>query len=152
MTLPFGNESQRKLLQAHPDLQILFERVNERRQCTIFTGSRTKAEQEDVVNGTNKTGINPEKRVLSKTLNSKHLVHSDGYSHAVDAGPDPVRWTSAKYEMDLYYFAGYVMAVADELFTKGVMKHKIRYLGDANNNGQISDQSPWDKDHFELIE
>jgi peptidoglycan L-alanyl-D-glutamate endopeptidase CwlK len=150
-TLPFGNESRIKLSTAHPDLQKLFERVNEWCQCTIFTGSRSKAEQEDFFYGTNKTGINPDKKKLSKTLDSKHLIQSDGFSHAIDAGPDPVEWESANYKLDCIYFAGLVMYIAQEMYNKGEIAHKIRYGGDWNKNGIISDESFQDIDHFEII-
>ncbi len=66
MTLPFGTESQKKLSTAHPDLQKLFERVNQLRQCTIFTGSRTIEEEREAV-----------AKGLSKTLNSKQTLDRD---------------------------------------------------------------------------
>jgi peptidoglycan L-alanyl-D-glutamate endopeptidase CwlK len=145
MGLPFSTKSKEKLAQAHPILQKFFEYVNsEIQQCTILSGGRTIEQQRDFVNGTNLTGINPEKKVLSKTMDSNHLIQPDGFSHAVDVAPDPVEFEKPGYKLNLIYFAGKVMEAARR---RGI---KLRYGGDWNKNNEISDESFQDTDHFEL--
>lgn len=133
MNKPFGIKSQTLLKQAHPDLRRLFIRVNQIVQCTILGTGRTVRDQELNV-----------KKGLSKTMDSKHLIQSDGFAHAVDAAPDPVNFEGAEYNKDLIYFSGIVMGVAQEL---GI---RIRCGCDWNRNGKVSDERFIDLDHFEL--
>lgn len=137
---PFGANSMKLLLQGHPDLQKLFTEVNKQFQCTIVSGSRTIAEEKEMVT-----------KGLSKTMNSMHLVQSDGYCHALDVAPDPVNYERKLYNLDEILFAGYVLAVAYKMKQDGLIEHDIRYGGDWNSNGEVSDESFQDLDHFEII-
>lgn len=64
----------------HPDLIKIVEYINEKQlykgQANISEGVRTLETQQRYV-----------KEGKSKTLNSKHLVQSDGYGHAFDIHP-----------------------------------------------------------------
>lgn len=144
MIKPFGANSLKIRLTLHPDLVRLVDTVNSRWQCSLLSGGRTIKEQADFVNGTNLTGVNPDRTVKSQTMNSKHVIQSDGFSHAVDWGPDPVNFDKKNYQLNLIYFHGFVMATAREL---GI---RVRYGGDWDRNNQISDESFIDSDHTEL--
>src|SRR5882672_8795391 len=133
MNKPFGIKSQALLKQAHPDLQRLFNRVNEVVQCTILSDGRDMIEQQGLV-----------AKGLSKTLDSKHLIQSDGFCHAIDAAPDPVDFERKDFNLDLIYFSGVVMGIAQS------MNIRIRCGCDWNRNNLVSDEKFKDLDHFEL--
>jgi len=125
--IAFSKKSQDKLSTCHPDLQRLFNRVNELWPCTILYGRRTPEEQAALV----ASGA-------SKTLNSKHVMDP---AMAADVSPDPLDWSdTARF----YYFGGFVLGVAESM---GI---KIRWGGDWNGNMQIKDQNFNDLVHFEL--
>jgi peptidoglycan L-alanyl-D-glutamate endopeptidase CwlK len=62
---------------------------------------------------------------------------------AVDVIPFPVDWNDTK---QMYYFAGYVKATANEM---GI---KLRVGADWNGNMQIKDENFADLPHFELVD
>lgn len=132
MSAPFGTQSTKFLLQAHPSLQKLFLAVNEVYQCTIVAGARTiEEEQREIDRGLSH---------LKNPLDSKHVIQPDGFCHALDVAPDPVPgdW-DAEYEKKLLFFAGKVMEMARRM---GI---SLRYGGDPNTAFN------WDLDHFELL-
>jgi peptidoglycan L-alanyl-D-glutamate endopeptidase CwlK len=43
------------------------------------------------------------------------------------------------------------MGIADILFSKGIITHRIRYGGDWNQNKRVSDDQFGDYVHFEII-
>lgn len=129
--MSYSASSQAKLNTVHSDLRAIFELANKHWPHTIVYGSRTPEEQKRLV----ETGF-------SKTLNSKHLVQSDGFAHAVDAIPDPIDW---KDRERILYFAGFVLGIAA---AQGIA---IRHGGDWNGNRQVKDESFFDGAHFELV-
>lgn len=126
----FGTTSKNRLLTCHPDLQRLFITVVQNYDCSIIYGARTLEEQKRLVS-----------EGLSRTMNSRHLVGNDGYSHAVDVAPYPIDWENTKR---FYHFGGYVLATADML---GI---KIRWGGDWDSDNDLDDQRFMDLVHFEL--
>lgn len=78
----------------------------------------------------------------SKTMNSKHLMQDDGFSHAVDIVPWPIDW---KDTGRFYILNGIMRAAAAEL---GVT---IRTGADWDNDGLIQDQTFHDLPHYELV-
>lgn len=130
MTEPFGSASLAFLAQAHPDLQRLFRAVNDVYQCTIVAGART-VEQEQ-------KEIDANLSHLKDPRDSKHVIQTDGYCHALDVCPDPVEWDSKQYTNHLLHFGGFVMGTAQ------LMGIAIRYGGDPRTSFN------WDMDHFEL--
>lgn len=78
MTFALSQQSQEKLYGVHPDLVRVVKRaiLVTTEDFAVTEGVRTTAEEaEHVANGT------------SHTMNSKHLVQSDGYGHASDLVP-----------------------------------------------------------------
>lgn len=121
--------SKKMLATCHQTLQKILEKVDERWPCVIIEGERSKETQEKYV----AIGV-------SKTLESKHLTRP---SQAVDVAPLPLNWKDTNR---FYYFAGYVLGVANSM---GVA---LRHGGDWNGNRQINDQTFNDLVHFELTE
>lgn len=78
-----SNKSIKKLKGVHPNLVKIVERAIEitKADFCVTYGIRTLEEQKKLM-----------AQGKSKTLNSKHLVQSDGYGHAVDLAPYPVKW------------------------------------------------------------
>lgn len=84
----FSKKSILKLQGVHPDLVkvITLALSYSKQDFSITEGVRTKEQQALYV----RTG-------KSQTMNSKHLVQSDGFSHAVDVVPYPVSWDLEKF-------------------------------------------------------
>ena len=129
------------LNQVTPTLRRLFLEVDKRVQVEILPSTiRTMEQQKEYfAAGT------------SKTLDSKHLIipGTREFSEAVDAGPYGFKWPKEgdkDYWKDwakIYYFAGFVMCVANDL------KIPIRYGGDWDGDFDLKDQNFYDGVHFE---
>lgn len=132
----FSEQSAAKLATCHPDIQAVFNEVIRHRDCTILEGVRTVETQRHYV----ETG-------RSKTMNSRHLMQPDGYSHAVDAARWPVDWQDLKA---FALFAGYVLATADQMHQRGEISHRLAWGGDWDGDGATSDHSFFDGPHFQL--
>lgn len=133
----FGSTSKYKLSTCHSELQLLFSTVVDTFDCSVLEGHRGQADQEKA--------FNEGKSKLNWPL-SKHNSYP---SLAVDVSPYPIKWE------DLHrfcYFAGYVLGIADQLHAQGMMKHKVRWGGDWNQNHDTSDEKGLaDLVHFELV-
>jgi len=132
MSYKYSKRSMDRLKTCHPDIQKVLMEVIKHVDCSIIQGIRTIEEQEEFV----RTG-------KSKTMNSKHLEQSDGYSHAVDVMAYPIDWDN--WERN-YLFAGFVKGIAASM---GI---KLRIGADWNGNFDTRDQSFHDTPHFELKE
>lgn len=88
MSYVFSKKSVLKLQGVHPDLVkvITLALSYSKQDFSITEGVRTKEQQALYV----RTG-------KSQTMNSKHLVQSDGFSHAIDVVPYPVSWNLEKF-------------------------------------------------------
>ena len=147
----FSNKSKEKLKGVHPDLVKVLELAitDTKQDFSITEGVRTKEQQAIYV----RTG-------KSKTMNSKHLIQSDGYGHAVDVVPNPVSW-----ELDKFYLIADAIEKAAEFY--GV---NIRWGGawikfdnnqDDNERGLVEDYTKTrrlqgkkafiDAPHFEIV-
>ncbi len=86
MTYTLRNASRAELVGVHPKLIDVVERAItlSEQDFTVHDGLRTEAEQREYV-----------RRGVSKTMASKHMKQSDGFSHAVDLVPfinGQLRW------------------------------------------------------------
>lgn len=129
--MKYSLASQLKLATCHPELQRLFREVIKHVDCTIICGVRSEGLQEEYL----RTG-------RSKTLNSKHLMKPDGYSHAVDVAVCKIDWEDSERN---YAFAFYVQGIADML---GI---RIRKGADWDGDFILNDQTFNDLVHFELV-
>lgn len=132
----FSQESFSKLSTCHLDLQAIFFEVVKNFDCTIIEGHRGEEEQHQAF-------------ISNKSkLDWPHGKHNAQPSNAVDVAPYPLNWMNIN---EFYYFAGYVMGVAQKLKDDGKVTHGLRYGGDWNCDKIIGGQQFNDLVHFELI-
>lgn len=132
----FTLTSRTKLATCHQDLQTLFNEVIKTFDCTILEGHRDEEAQEEAFKKGN------------TQLHYPYGNHNAFPSNAVDASPYPVEWNNFSR---FYWFAGYVMGIAQKLYDDGKISHLIRYGGDWNQNKEITDNKFNDLVHFELV-
>ena len=132
----FGKSSMSRLNSAHGDLQTLFLEVVKDFDCSVICGHRGEEDQNKAVKG----GFSKVKYPNS--------MHNKVPSLAVDVIPWPVDWEDTDR---MYYFAGFVMAKANELYRAKKMLLKVRWGGDWDRDTEIDDQKFIDLPHFELI-
>lgn len=132
----FSQASLSKLSTCHIDLQVLFFEVIKSFDCTIIVGYRNEADQE---------------RAFSEGKTKLHWPdgkHNRLPSMAVDVAPYPIDWNNSNR---MYWFAGYVMGIAQKLKDEGKITHAVRFGGDWNSDKDITDNKFQDLVHFELI-
>ena len=127
----FSERSAGRLKECDTRLQRVFERVVETIDCTIITGHRDEAEQNEMF----RTGKSQIQWPASK--------HNSLPSQAVDAAPYPIDWKDRERAT---LFAGFVMGIAAQM---GI---KLRWGGDWNRDWQVNDNNFDDLWHFELID
>lgn len=132
----FSQESFSKLATCHLELQTLFYEVIRSFDCKILEGHRNEADQNAAVD-----------RGASK-LRYPMGKHNGNPSMAVDAAPYPVEWKNQKR---FYWFAGFVMGVAERLKAEGKMTYSVRWGGDWDGDKDLDDQGLIDLVHFELV-
>lgn len=133
----FGSRSLSNLQTCHEDLQLLFLQVVDKFDCSVICGHRGQEEQDKAFRDR-----------LSK-LQYPDSKHNTLPSMAVDVVPYPLEW---KDTQRMYFFAGYVKAVAEQLLNDHLMSHELRWGGDWDSDTQVNDQSFIDLPHFELVE
>jgi peptidoglycan L-alanyl-D-glutamate endopeptidase CwlK len=133
----YGKKSLEQLATLHPDLQKILNIAIKYYDITILEGVRTVERQQELV----RTG-------MSKTMQSKHLKQDDGYSHAVDCALHPIDW---KDRERFVFLQGYLKGIADMLYEKGEISHKLRLGVDWDGDGDIKEHSFFDGPHIELI-
>jgi peptidoglycan L-alanyl-D-glutamate endopeptidase CwlK len=131
----FSQASFSKLSTCHQDLQVLFYEVIKYFDCTIIEGYRNQEDQEKAFAAGN------------TKLHWPNGKHNRQPSMALDAAPYPVDW---KNEKRMYWFAGYVMGIAQKLNSEGKMTHALRYGGDWDSDKNINNENFKDLVHFEL--
>jgi len=86
----FGKRSERNMIGLYPNYVKLLRHALARgvMDFAVIDGVRTLEYQKDLyAQGRTKPG-----KIVTWTLNSKHLVQPDGYGHAFDIVPYPVDW------------------------------------------------------------
>ena len=126
----FGEKSRGQLLTCHEDLQRLFNEVIKHFDCSVLEGHRNEANQ------------NAAFAARVSRLRWPESKHNRIPAEAVDVVPDPVRWSDVKR---MYYFAGFVMAVAIG------MDIPLRWGGDWDRDTEVLDNKFNDLCHFELL-
>jgi len=132
----FSQESFSKLSTCHMELQTLFYEVIRHFDCQVLEGFRNEADQNKYFEQGN------------TQLKWPHGRHNSTPSMAVDVAPYPLDWKNAKR---FYWFAGYVMGIAQRLKDEGKMTYSVRFGGDWNSDKDITDQNFNDLVHFELV-
>lgn len=137
----FSQESFSKLSTAHRDLQVLFYEIIKTFDCTIINAHRDQVDQDaDYAAG----------RTKLKYPDSKH---NSNPAMAVDVMPylDNGKGIEWDKNINTAYFAGYVLATANQLKLAGKMIHSVRYGGDWKGDNDLASNSFCDMDHYELI-
>jgi len=143
----FSRESSQNLSTCHVDLQEIFSEVIKSFDCKIVCGWRGPTEQGAAF----AEGASKLKWPLSK---HNHQEKNDAgelvpMSLAVDAYPFPINFQDIHR---FYYFAGFVVGVADQLRSYGLISRGVRWGGDWNSDTEVKDNKFNDLCHFELIE
>ena len=125
----FGKRSRENLLEAHTDLQRLFNEVIKHFDCSVIEGYRDKDEQNKAFNEGKSTLKYPESK------------HNHRPSLAVDVVPYPIDWNDVNR---FHYFAGVVKGIATQF---GI---NIIWGGDWDNDTLLNDQTFNDLPHFQL--
>jgi peptidoglycan L-alanyl-D-glutamate endopeptidase CwlK len=97
---------------------------------SVISGVRNLTEQRELVS-----------KGMSKTMKSKHLIQQDGYGHALDLAPYPIKWERTR-SFDL--LAGVGLGLAAKM---GIV---IRWGGDWDRDMDVYDQNFNDLGHFEI--
>lgn len=135
----YSQNSENKLFQAHPDLQIIFRKVLELGYDHLIADSyRTKAKQHEYF-------LQNLSKVDYPTVhNSRPSNAVDAYVYEHDKGAD----YDEKQATD---FAGFVKGVALMLLVEGKITHRIRCGNDWDKDNDVNDQTFNDFGHFEII-
>jgi hypothetical protein len=153
-----SQDDKRKLKQLHPGPRRVMEAIEQTFPHDVLQTARTMEEQQE----------NVRKRV-SKTLESKHLYEYSAEPErgvdAIDVAPAPLRYPQkpkgvrravfalfASYIKELcrwYYFGGYVLGTADQMWMRGEIDSRLRWGGDWDSDREVKDQVFDDLGHFE---
>lgn len=137
----FSKISKIRLAGCHFLLRFLFNWVIKHRDCKVIEGHRSKQGQ----NSAFAAGYSKLKWPKGK--------HNKSPSWAVDVGPYPLKWprkitaeqrSIIKEYARWYRFAGFVEGVA------AVLGISVRWGGDWDGDGELTDQTFDDLPHFEL--
>lgn len=81
----FGRTSKNRLTGVHPDLVLCAHNALDYGviDFTIVSGVRTKAQQEALY----QQGRSGPGKIVTWTMDSRHLLQDDGYGHALDVAP-----------------------------------------------------------------
>lgn len=140
--MAYSSSSLKKLNTCHGDLIVLMLEVDRFYENTILEGSRT-TERQRALYLEGKSKLDGIKKLSKHQLTANRLK-----SIALDTAPYPIDWSDLKR---FYYYIGYVNGVADQLFSEGKMKHRIRCGADWDGDRSFSDQEFHDLPHIELI-
>lgn len=132
----FSPESSARLAECHEDLQELFGEVIKSFDCQVTKGYRGPVEQHAAfTSGKSK-------------LDWPKSLHNRQPSAAIDVYPYPIDFQDIKR---FYYFAGFVLGVADQLRSVGLISHAIRWGGDWDSDTEVKDNRFNDLCHFEIV-
>ena len=132
----FSDRSLEKLNTCHPDLQLIFNKVVGKYDCSVLCGERSKEEQD----AAHRDGLSQLKYPESR--------HNTSPSMAVDVAPYPIDWNDTSR---FNHFGGFVLGAAEMLLMTGKINHKIRWGGDWDRDNELSDNKFNDLVHFEII-
>lgn len=140
MKYSFSQKSIDLLKGVHPKLATIIFDVMDMQvmDFSIKEGVRTIERQRDLV-----------ARRVSWTMQSKHLIQSDGYGHAVDLYPSPIDMNAvnkgnAQEIVRFGVLAGLVLSAARE---RGII---VTWGGDWNRDGMTLDHRSFDAPHFQI--
>ena len=126
----FSNRSSERLETCDQRIQILLRNLIREYDCSIICGHRGPLDQDNAY----------------RTGNSKvqwpNSKHNDSPSKAVDIIPYPTMWDDIN---QFYLMAGHIQSIATRL------DYEIRWGGDWDRDGELTDQTFMDLGHFEIL-
>jgi len=125
----YGKKSRSRLETCHPLLQLIFNEAIKVLDITILEGKRGEEKQNNFYHAG------------KSKLRYPQSKHNREPSEAVDAAPYPVDWNNLNR---FYYMAGVIKGIAQKL---GI---PLRWGGDWDRDGDITDNKFQDLPHFEL--
>lgn len=126
----FSEQSWQALSTCHCDLKMVMQEAIKHYNFSVLEGHRGKERQE---------------RLVAEGKSQVHWPdskHNSTPSLAVDVAPWPVDWQN---EARFYLLAGYILGIASQM---GV---ELRWGGDWDQDGSITDNEFDDLGHFELV-
>lgn len=149
----YSKKSSQELSTCNSDLQKVFNIVIKFFDCTILYGNRSRELQFELFKQ-GRSKVDGKWVVVDKKL---VVTDKDGYtnlskhnyipSEAVDAIPYPLNWGDTNR---MRYFAGFVVGIAQYLYSIGEISHRIKWGGDWDSDTDLSDQNFNDLVHFEI--
>jgi len=147
----YSNNSKAELATCHDDLQIVFNEVIKvtNVDLIIVNGNRSIQEQQDMyAQGRTKPGA-----IITNVDGVNDIgKHNELPAKAVDI----CCYVNGKASWEikhLCYLGGVVMSTANRLYEEGKIKHRIRWGGNWDGDGEIiSDQNLVDGPHYEIID
>ena len=149
----FSSRSKERLDTCHKDLVTLFNEVIKDFDCTVVYGHRTPDEQFELYKKGRKEiygkwVVKDRKKIVTyKDGHEKKSKHNEFPSLAVDVAPYPIEWSNTDR---MYYFAGWVMGLAERLKDEGKITNDIVFGGDWDDDTKVKDQSFMDLVHFQI--
>ena len=151
-----GNTSNKRLNTCNSDIQLIIREAIKVTQIDfgVAQGERTIEQQQEYYND-GKSKINPSTYITLEALldKAKHIV--DGDIRKKSDAVDIYAYVNGKASWDnryLCYLGGVITSTASRLFNEELVKTKIRWGGNWDNDGEIiTDQSFQDLPHFESI-
>ena len=148
----FSKTSQKKLETCHTDIQKILNELIKFYDFSVIYGIRTTEEQQRLFN-------EGKSKLDGITKKSKHQGKIDEYgnivSYAVDIMPYKKGYNAFSGDMydnlRFYFMMGCVKGIAENLYEKGIITHKVRFGLDWDGDNIYSDQTFHDLPHFELI-
>ena len=150
----YSDKSLAKLETCHLDLQTVFKWVIKYFDNTIIFGERSPAIQFELY----KKGRELVNGVWVIKDISKVVTYKDGYeklskhnieplSEAIDVAPYPIEWNNKKR---FIRFGSYVEGVADLMFDKKIIDHRIIWGADWDKDTFMNDHNFVDLPHFQV--
>jgi len=132
----FSELSKKRLKTCHREIISIMSSAIRYTDFTILCGYRGEVQQNRAFEGGNSKLPYPQ---------SKHNKHP---SMAVDVCPYPIDWNDINAFKKLNTI---IMIVADVQFEIGVIKHRVRWGGDWDMDGETNDNKFNDLGHYELV-
>ena len=130
----FGPTSKLRMEGCHPDIQKILNEAIQIIDFSVLEGHRDEKRQNRFF------------RSGASKLKWPHSKHNKLPSMAVDVAPYPIIWEGHVARARFYYLQGIIKGIAETL------EISIRFGGDWDGDGDITDQSFNDLPHFELWE
>jgi len=150
--LRWSKRSKENMEGIHPDLRMVLDHVLDYGfDITVVEGVRdTQRQQHLYAQGRTRPGSIVTYTDGIKKI-SKHQIQTDGYGHAVDVYPFPIKMDQSFYnQVRFYYLAGRIDTIAQYLYASGEIEHLVRWGGNWDKDSEFGDQRFMDLPHFEL--